>query len=73
MGEEWKRTEVLLEGMRGDIKAVAEGHQIIRREIQELKTELKCDIKEVNDALKFVAKELGDKLDSHMRQPAHIG
>jgi hypothetical protein len=69
---------VLIEGVKADVKAVAEGHSVIRREMQEMKEELKEDVKGVNDKLTYVAKELGgkidkidQKIDEHMRQPAH--
>lgn len=63
---------MMLEEIRSDVKAVAEGHAVIRREMQEMKTELKEDIKEVNDKLGFVAKQLGDKLEEHVRLPVHV-
>jgi len=63
MAEKKERFELLLEEIRDDVKAVAEGHSVIRREMQEMKTELKADIKEVNGKIEFTAKQLGDKID----------
>ena len=69
---------VMIERVGGDVKAVAEGHQVIRREMQEGFGEVKEQIKLVDDKLKFAAKELNGKIDKidqklveHMRQPAH--
>jgi len=83
----------MIEGLRGDVKAVAEGHGVIRSEMKQMKTELLEKIEENNSAIKWVAKDLGgkiegvrekvdkldertgrieDKLDAHMRQPAHV-
>jgi len=85
MVEKKERFELLLEEIKDNVKQVAEGHGIIRHEMQEMKNELKEDIEGLNDKLIFVAKELGgkigengqkidevkDKLDVHMKQPAH--
>lgn len=69
---------IMLEQVASDVKLVAEGHVTIRREMQEMKNELKEDIKLVDDKLDFAAKQLGNKidkidqkLDEHVRQPAH--
>jgi hypothetical protein len=78
MAKEKERFEILLEEVRDNVKLVAEGHSTIRREMQEMKTELKADIKEVNNKLEFVARELGGKIDKvdrtleeHVKLPAH--
>lgn len=78
MAKEKERFEMLLEEVRDSVKLVAEGHVTIRREMQEMKNELKEDIKLVDDKLGFVAKQLGNKidkidqkLDEHVRLPAH--
>lgn len=79
MAEKKERFEILLEEIRGNVKAVAEGHLVIRREMAEMKKELKEDIREVNDKLGFVAGQLGEKidkidqkLDAHIKLPAHV-
>lgn len=73
---EKERFETLLEEIRDKVSAVAEGHDVIRREVREMKSELKSDIKEVSDKVEFVAKQLGSKidkvgtkLDEHLRVP----
>jgi len=77
---EKERFEVLLEEIKRDIKAVAEGHGVIRREMQEIKNDLKTDIKELGSTIKFVARDLGEKIDKvgqrleeHIKLPAHMG
>jgi archaellum component FlaC len=55
---------VKLEKLGSDIKAVAEGHEVIRREIQGAKSELKADIKLVDG-------KIDKTLDDHVRLPAH--
>ena len=65
---------VMIEGVRGDVQAVAEGHQVIRREMQEMKTDLMSEIDIVKGALRLVAKDVSEikiKLDEHVKMPAH--
>jgi hypothetical protein len=59
MPEKKERFELLLEEIKGDIKGVAEGHSAIRREVREMKTELKADIAGLDGKIRF----LGDKID----------
>jgi hypothetical protein len=70
---------VLIEGVKSDVKAVAEGHQVIRSEMRQMEDRLAGKISLMDDKLEFVAKQLGDqidkvdrKLDEHMRKPAHV-
>ena len=72
---------VMIEKVGSDVKAVAEGHQVIRREMQEMKVELVSEINLVKSALRFVAKDVSDlktkvdkidrTLDEHVKLPAH--
>ena len=78
--DEIRRVGVKLEQLGSDIKAVAEGHGIIRQEVQEMKSELKADIKLVDDKAGYLAADVRqmktkvDKidrmLDEHVKQPA---
>jgi len=52
--EEIKRHfDVVAEGLGDEIKLVAEGHDIIRKEIQTFREEVKEEFKEVRSAIKF--------------------
>jgi hypothetical protein len=51
---------VMIEKVGADVKAVAEGHGVIRREMQEMKTELMTEIDTVKGAVKYLAKDLGE-------------
>ena len=69
-----ERFELLLEEIKGDIKGVAEGHHVIRREMQEMKTGLMSEIDLVKGALRIVAKDVSEMkvtLDEHVKLPAH--
>jgi len=66
---------VMIEKVGSDVKAVAEGHQVIRREMQEMRGELLFEINFVKSALKTVAEKVNkiDKtLDEHVKLPAHV-
>ena len=63
--------EILLEDIRGKFDLVLEGHEVLRNEIRETRTELKKDIElghfkldAVAADLKATDKRLSDKLDS---------
>ena len=58
MADEKNRFENLLEEIRDSVKLVAEGHSVIRREMQEMKIELKSDIKLGNDKVESLANEV---------------
>jgi len=69
------RVEVLLEEIRGDVKAIAEGHVILRREIVQTREELSARIDTVEGAVRLVSqdvKEIKHKLDEHIRLPASL-
>ncbi|MFH1542145.1 MAG: hypothetical protein ABIE84_03540 [bacterium] len=64
--------KMLLEEIRNDVKLALEGHDLVRREIQGAKTELKTDIQQVKIVAEYNAQRLNDlnkKLDSHILQP----
>lgn len=42
---------VLIESLRSDIKAVAEGHDILNRKIDEKTNEIKNEVKEIKDEM----------------------
>jgi hemerythrin len=74
-----ERFEILLEEIRDKVQTVAEGHDIVRKQILDAKIELKEDIKDVDNKLEFVVKYLGEKIDKidqkideHVKLPAHI-
>ncbi len=53
--EETKRhVGVVVEGLRGEIRQVAEGHDAIRREIRELREENEAAHRDLNASIKFV-------------------
>ena len=58
MAKEKERFELLLEEVRDGGKLVAEGHSVIRREMQEMKAELKADIHLVDDKVGSLGNEL---------------
>lgn len=60
-----ERFETLLEEIRDKISTVAEGHEIIRREMREMGTGLMSEIGDVKSAVKSVAV----KLDAHLKVP----
>jgi len=61
------KNDLKLEQLGSDIKAVAEGHQIIRREMQEVKSELVSEFGLVKSALKTVA-EKTNKIGSELSE-----
>ncbi|KAF0135107.1 MAG: hypothetical protein FD145_245 [Candidatus Saganbacteria bacterium] len=66
---------ILLEQVASDVKAVAEGHAVIRSEMQRGFEEVKEQIKFVDDKVTFVAdkvNKIDQKLDEHIRLPAHV-
>lgn len=61
-----RRTEILLEGIRSDFRAVAEGHSVLNRKMDNLDVDFKNEIKEVREEIKFVANTLkGEIKDSN--------
>ena len=57
-----QKNGVKLEQLASDIKAVAEGHAIIRREAQEMKGELVSETNFIKSAVKFVSDKV-NKID----------
>lgn len=75
MAKDSNRVEVLLEAIKSDVKLALEGHDILRNEIKASHNELKQEINDVKSAVEYVAKKVNlidQKLDAHMRQPAHV-
>ena len=61
--EEIKRHfDVVVEGLRDEIKLVGEGHDIIRKEIQTFREEVKEEFKEVKSAIKFSYADLDRRI-----------
>ena len=61
--EEIKRHfDVVVEGLRDEIKLVGEGHDIIRKEIQTFREEVKEEFKEVESAIKFSYADLNPRI-----------
>jgi len=75
MSKEKNRIEILLEEIRGDVKLALEGHDVLRKEMQNIKGELQGEIREVKSAVSLLGLKLNDidkKLDAHIKQPAHV-
>ena len=53
MGEMERYFGVIAEGLRGEIRQVAEGHDVIRREMREFREEVQSEFKEVRSLIKF--------------------
>lgn len=53
---------VVAEGLRSDIRQVAEGHAAIREEIKHFREEVKEEFKEVKAMIKFSYAELNQRL-----------
>jgi Sec-independent protein translocase protein TatA len=53
----------MIEGLRGDVKAVAEGPGVIRSEMKQMKAELLEKFEENKAEIRWVAKDLGRKID----------
>jgi len=72
----------MIEGLRGDVKAVAEGHGVIRSEMKQMKVELLEKFEENKAEIRWVAKDLKEvkekvgkidrTLDEHVKLPAHV-
>ncbi|MFA6170232.1 MAG: hypothetical protein WCW67_04680 [Candidatus Margulisiibacteriota bacterium] len=54
---------VLIEKVGADVKTVAEGQKVFRSEMAQMKQELNEKIEANNSALKWVAKDLGGRID----------
>ena len=53
---------VVAEGLRSEIRQVAEGHDIIREEIKQFREEVKEEFKEVKAMIKFSYAELDQRV-----------
>ena len=70
-----QKNGIKIEQVASDVKAVAEGHGVIRKEIQQMEGRLAEKIEENNSAIKFVTNKVSHidkKLDEHIHQPAHV-
>jgi hypothetical protein len=75
MAEEWKRAELLLEKISSDVKAIAEGHSLLNRKIDEKFDSLSGEMNERFDDLSSGVKDISRDLKGHIRQtvpPAHV-
>ena len=68
MAEEWKRSEILLEAIRGDIKVLAEGHAALDRKvdtkIDALREDLGGQISDLKSVVKSHSQDIKDlKID----------
>ena len=62
------KATILLEAIRGDVKAVLDGHSVLDKKIDDVKSIVKeVDLK-VEDTRKAV-KQLSSELREHIRQP----
>lgn len=55
---------VIADSLRSDIQQVAEGHDIIRRELQSQREELKAEFKETKSLLRLSYAELDQRIDT---------
>jgi hypothetical protein len=53
-----ERVEILLEKIDGDVRGIAEGHGLLRKEMQEMRTEFRSEFDDVKSILKFHSGEL---------------
>ena len=68
MTEAWKRTEVLLEEIKSDVKAIAEGHSVLDRKIEAFREEVNGQFKNIYTILKGqgnILKGHGEMLKEH--------
>lgn len=78
MAEEWKRAEILLEEIRKDVKAIAEGHLGIDRKIENFRNKVNEQFRDIQMVLKEhgdTLSEIKHDLKEHTRQPvppAHV-
>jgi len=71
----------MIEGVRDDVKAVAEGHQVIRSEMRQMKDEVIEKISFVDGKVEHLGREFREMkqdisdikqtLDEHVKLPAH--
>ena len=61
---EKERAEILLEHMDRKIDVVLEGHQVLRRDIAEVREEARRERKEIKNQLSLVATNLREKIET---------
>ncbi|MFA4844900.1 MAG: hypothetical protein WC632_08155 [Candidatus Margulisiibacteriota bacterium] len=65
---------VMIEKVGSDVKAVAEGHQVIRSEMAQMEGRLSEKIDFVDSKVEFLAadvREIKKDLKEHIKMPAH--
>ncbi len=62
MNELKRHFGVVAEALRGEIHLVAEGHDVIRREMREFREEVQSEFKEVRSLIKFSYAELDQRM-----------
>lgn len=85
MAEEWKRAEILLEEIKKDVKAIAEGHSGLNRKIDNFRSDVNGQFQDIQMVLKEHSNTLNEHsntlneikhdLKEHIRQsvpPAHV-
>ncbi len=70
MAKEKEKFEVLLEEIKGDVKAVLEGHAVLDKKIDNVKEMVKDVDTKVEDTHRAV-KTISRDLKEHIRLPAH--
>jgi hypothetical protein len=58
-----ERTEILLEQVISDVKGIAEGHGLLRKEMREMRSEFTTEVSDIKTLLKFHSSELKDLND----------
>lgn len=56
-------TGVMIEGLKGDIRAIAEGHSLLDKKLDDTRNELKAEIKIVKDDMKVIRNELKTEIN----------
>ncbi|MDI6731045.1 MAG: hypothetical protein QME05_00500 [Candidatus Margulisbacteria bacterium] len=72
---EKNRVEVLLEEIRSDVKAIAEGHSVLNNKIDNLEITLTNKINDVVLAVKMNSKDIKElkvAVQQHVRMPAPL-
>lgn len=75
MVEGKEKFEILLEEIRRDVKLSLEGHQVIRNEIKDFRSEINEKVDIIGSAGRYTSNkvnEIDKKLTEHICQPAHI-
>lgn len=82
MAKDKERIEILLEEIRGSVKAIAEGHEVLGNRIDRLDNKLTDQISFADKKVDFLAQDVKDikkivnridqRLEEHICQPAHL-